>query len=488
MKPTMIDSLVSSSWFNDQRLCARFGRIFTAFFNNFGHSVGKMLGNRSQSKATFNFMNNENVTVERLCSSDAYRLQETLGQEENRTVVCISDTTSLNYTTNRSSSKLDYLNTAKCKGYFLHSLMMSDAEGCPEGLLRCDFYNHTEEALYKTKRTTSAALSHQAIEEKESYCWMADLEHLHTLFSHLNQHRFVLTMDAAGDIFELFAARRYEHIHILTRVHHDRKLIDTPLKLKDFIRSQDPQGEMEISITDRKKTEKGIKRTKKTPRIAKVDLKWSKITIQVPISLRTYQKEKAYKPLDLYVVHAKENILTDESKGEPDFEPIDWYLITSLPIDSLEQAVKVIQFYAARWRIEDFHLVLKEGAAVEKLQYDTPHALKNAITMYALVALQVLRWRYLSQFQADQPMEILGIQSNDFNIVAAFIKNVKKVQIYCPENPTVKDCVQLITILGTGDPKDVGVRALWRGLRDFNLIIDTFRFAHSGIVPFNRRE
>ena len=415
MFSTIGSTLQDSSWFGDGRLCARFGRIAQTMFNNFGHSMGQSTQNKHQSKAAYNFMNNAKVDEVGLYSSDAYRLCEETRQASGRTYVSLSDTTVLNFSQAKSASRLDCLDDERQKGYFLHSLMLMDEALCPAGLLRSHFYNRPKETLHHTRGMTSSAMAKIPIEEKESHRWLADLEQLHTLFAAQTQHRFVHVVDSEGDLFELFAARRHEHIHLLARVHHDRKLLDGG-QLKAQLRLLPPAGQVELTVTDRPRPEtdtprrgnkkKGDDRPK-TKRRARLELRYAPITVQVPYGLKQYQKDRGYLPLQLYVVHAREQI--DQEQLEKGFQPIEWFLITSMPIQSNEAAIEAIAFYAGRWRIEDFHLVLKEGAKVERLQYESPQALKNAITLYSIVALQVLRLRYLNDTQPDLPMQVLGL-------------------------------------------------------------------------------
>lgn len=471
------EQLAISSWFNDKRLSKRFGNIVTTISDNYGHSLPQSMGNKHQTKAAYNFMNNEKVTVEGLYSSEAYRLKEQLSSSEGQTYLAISDTSSLNYTANKSSEQLDCLDTAKQKGYFMQTMALFDAQSCPEGLLRSFFYNRKPEDLHKSSRTKSADLSKQPIEEKESYRWLEDLNTLHLLFGTLTHHRFFHIMDREGDIFEVFSARRFEHIHILTRVNHDRKIADSLDTIKTCVQKTSSLGQIEVTIRDipkqdKENTDKEAGKTSRVKRTAVLEVRFAPVKVVVPKDLKVYQKHKAYEPLDLYIVSTKE--IAPQGQLSEEFEPLEWYLITSMPIETLEQAIEVIQFYAIRWRIEDFHLVLKEGAKVENFQYEDSHQLKNALVVYAIAALQVLRLRYLSETQGDKPMEILGYSSNAFVVVATYLTKVKKVKVVVPTQPTVKDFLNLITILGSGNPKLNGVRALWRGLRDFNIIYQTY--------------
>lgn len=74
----------------------------------------------------------------------------------------------------------------------------------------------------------------------------------HDRFGSLTHHRFVHVMDREGDIFEVFSARRYDHIHVLCRLQHNRKVIDNDLRIKELVREQTPIGELEITFLDRR--------------------------------------------------------------------------------------------------------------------------------------------------------------------------------------------------------------------------------------------
>lgn len=457
--------------------------------NNFGHSIGQSTNNKHQTKAAYNFMNNPKVSEAGLYSSDSYRLKEYLLGLEGQTFLSVSDTSTLNYSTSKAAGSLDYLDNEHQKVYYLHSLILLDQEACPEGLLRSHFYNRPKESLHHTSRMTSTEMAKIPIEEKESYRWVADLEQLHTLFGSLTQHRFVHVVDSEGDIFELFSARRYAHIHLLANVHHDRKLLEGG-RLKDSVRQTEPSGCLTMSVSSRpknpeagagaqegpakkkKKKKKNGGGAAKVKRKIRLEIRHAPLNIQVPYGLQNHQKDKGYRPLQLYVVHAREIISKEDL--EKGFEPVEWFLITSLPIQSLEQAVELIRFYAARWRVEDFHLVLKEGAKVEGFQYENPQALKNAITVHSIVALQVLRLRCLNETHAHSPMQIIGFPKDAYDCLVAFLSQVKKVKIQPAQNPTVQQFVNLIALLGSGNPKHNGVRAIWRGLRDFHLIYQTY--------------
>jgi hypothetical protein len=52
-------------------------------------------------------------------------------------------------------------------------------------------------------------------------------------------------------------------------------------------------------------------------------------------------------------------------------EAIEWLLLTSLAVDTFEQATTVIKWYTCRWIVPIFFRTLKSGWKKEKLQLET---------------------------------------------------------------------------------------------------------------------
>ena len=64
--------------------------------------------------------------------------------------------------------------------------------------------------------------------------------------------------------------------------------------------------------------------------------------------------------LDNRVVHAR------EERPPAKTEPLEWFLLTTVPVRSADDATRILQ-YALRWRIKDYFRILKSGCKVEEL-------------------------------------------------------------------------------------------------------------------------
>ena len=58
-----------------------------------------------------------------------------------------------------------------------------------------------------------------------------------------------------------------------------------------------------------------------------------------------------------------------------DEEPIAWTLLTSQPIDTVEQQIAIVDIYRARWLIEEFFKAVKTGCDYEAKQLESKETL-----------------------------------------------------------------------------------------------------------------
>ena len=105
------------------------------------------------------------------------------------------------------------------------------------------------------------------------------------------------------------------------------------------------------------------------------------MTIEVP---RHHKQPKQCQPATLNV------LLVEEATSPAEGKPIRWLLLTTLPIDSFEQAWQCVVWYSLRWLIERFHFTVKSGCRIEQLQLETAARLLNALTTYSIVAWRLM--------------------------------------------------------------------------------------------------
>ena len=78
-----------------------------------------------------------------------------------------------------------------------------------------------------------------------------------------------------------------------------------------------------------------------------------------------------------------------------------------MDIASADQAEKYLRWYCLRWRIEDWHRVLKSGCRIERLQHRTVERLRRAIAINLVIAWRIMLLTLLGREQPELPTEVI---------------------------------------------------------------------------------
>jgi hypothetical protein len=136
----------------------------------------------------------------------------------------------------------------------------------------------------------------------------------------------------------------------------------------------------------------------------------------------------------------------------------------------------VVRAYALRWRVEDFHLVWKQGCRVEQLQLETRSRLEKALVLYAGVAVRILYLRDLARREPSAPCtEVLT--EDEWHALYAHVQCTAPTA--ATPVPTIDQATKWIGRMGghLGRKRDgmPGVRTLWRGWRDLTILVAGYR-------------
>ncbi|MFH1763090.1 MAG: transposase [Gemmatimonadota bacterium] len=96
-----------------------------------------------------------------------------------------------------------------------------------------------------------------------------------------------------------------------------------------------------------------------------------------------------------------------EEKPPPDTKAVEWFLLTTLRITSIEHAEQCLRWYRLRWRIEDWHRVLKSGCRIEDLAHKTAERLRRAIAINLVIAWRIMLMTLLGRETPELPAEVL---------------------------------------------------------------------------------
>ena len=167
---------------------------------------------------------------------------------------------------------------------------------------------------------------------------------------------------------------------------------------------------------------------------------------------------------------------------EPDapegVEPLHWLLWTTESNETADEALAIVPIYKKRWKIEEFHLTVKSGCRIEQVQFKTAERIAKVLALYSPVAVRLLRLRDLARINGHAPCTAVLNQSA-WHALWTYIHKQPPTE-HTPI-PTVRQAVLWIGRLGghLGRKRDgmPGVRTLWRGWRDLEMLTAMYNAA-----------
>ena len=145
-------------------------------------------------------------------------------------------------------------------------------------------------------------------------------------------------------------------------------------------------------------------------------------------------------------------------------KPLEWRLLTNRSVTTLDEAAELIDWYRARWEIEIFFHVLKNGCKVEQLQLSSIERLELALALFMIVAWRIQMLMRLGQTCPEMSCEA---EFDEAEWQAAYIVARKPIP---KEPPDLNTVIRLIaSFRGFLRPKmrwrTWGKECLWIGLR-----------------------
>ena len=159
-------------------------------------------------------------------------------------------------------------------------------------------------------------------------------------------------------------------VDLLIRAHHNRTISEKPFKLFAAARHAEVQSRVCISIprqSSRSKKSRQKARAARPARRAELAVRSVRIQLHPP----GYYSDKA--PVDIRIVHALEENPPANTKA------VEWFLLTTIKIATPADAEQCLRWYTLRWRIEDWHRVLKSGCRIKDLAHESAERLRRAI-------------------------------------------------------------------------------------------------------------
>ena len=416
----------------DRRLNRRAASLLDTMATKPDSSIPAKTAGLAEMTAAYRFFSNERIDEHKLLEPHRVKTIERMVNES--VVLCVEDTTQIDFTSHGETTGLGTLYKDFLRGLFLHPMIAVTPAGVCLGVLGAKFYARPE----VRPKLSGGAKAKRSIEEKESYRWLDGYLAMNAL-AQSSPAQLIYVADRESDIEELLAAAQGQRGHLLIRARHDRLLEDDE-RMWDSVSKSPAIGVQEFEMGSRPGHKaRTVHQTVRS------------MTIELP---ETKKRERA---ITINVVMAHEE---NPPAGE---EAVSWTLLTTLPVQSLSDAKRVIEYYRKRWVIEVYFKVLKTGCAIEKLQLETADRLKVAIALYMIVAYRVLFMVNAGRESPDAPCDTIFEEDEWKTIYMASAKKKPPKEV-----PRLMDIVVMVAKFGgfkgrkcDGFP---GAKVVWIGL------------------------
>ena len=423
--------------FKDMRLEKRLYTTVESMTRHSQSSILSGLGNRNDAKAFYSLLSNDKFSFDKLALAAWKGTAERIKSSGVTEVLLIEDTTDVNLNGHKKTSNLGYC-SEHVRGIQTHSCIATTTEGVPLGLLHQQY--HTRE---EPKSTLSAAEKRaRPIEERESFRW---LKTARAAVSALPQGVApIIVCDREGDIYELFADTVSIGASFVVRLSKDRVTTDSEHAIQQLRRTK-ACGEVEIAVP--RDTKKG-----KAARTAKMEV----AACSVAVSRTQYSNKELPKSIAVNLVRIT------EIGNSP--EPIEWLLITNLPITTFEECMKIVNIYVQRWKIERFHYVLKSGCRAERIQQRSYEKILPVLLTLSVIAVYILAMTYIAR-EVPEALCDTFLEEDEWKILYRLARRTKK----SPTQPySLKEAVSYLGELGSykhsSSDGEYGAKAIWNGL------------------------
>jgi hypothetical protein len=443
-----------SSMFGDSRLDRRLDHLTEQLSAIPMANLPQTLTKWAELKAGYRFVNNPNVSHAGIIEVERRATVQRAAAISGEVILAVQDTTAFNFADRAALEGLGVLDDNHTPGFFAHTTLAVSEQGVPLGLLEQQVWSRSP----NPHRVRNA---HQAkpITEKESFKWLAGLPQ-----ANFSAQPVVTICDREADIYELFQEAHNRAVDFVVRAVRNRRLEDADL-LHDQLRTLSPSARYELTVQ---------RQRDQAERQATVELRYTTVTLLPPKNRPKQTEVIPLQPLAVQVVEVREVNAAPEVK-----DPLQWMLLTTLPVTDLDAAYRIVRFYTYRWVVERFHYVLKSGGChFEDSQLRTVEALQRLLGVCSRVAWRLL-WLTYQARQTPQAPCTVALSEPEWHALTVF---VNQSQTPAPHPPSLQEAVRAIAHLGgfigrksDGNP---GVKTLWRGWQRLQDIVATWLLFH----------
>ena len=403
----------------DGRRTARAVAIAASVARRPAGTITGVMKTSAEKEAAYRFVENERVDPQALVTA----ISETTALDciDEEFVFVAVDQTDLTFMDRKGVRGLgpDGSGNAGClRATQVMSALAMNHRGTPIGLMDLCYWLRPEEKCPTWKKDKRPK------EERESWRWVETARAVRQSAALARPTRSWYIADRGADHREFFREMIEQDALMTTRACHDRTIERGGRRQKLFstLRRQPPVNTVDIAIPRREGRPKR----------------------RVRCSVRTLRDIAIFLGNgEWFVVQALQ--LREVGRPPHGQAPLFWILLTTHPLDTVDDCNLVIRSYTYRWRVEEFHKAWKSGLCnIESSQLRSYAALKRWATISAAVATRAERLKRLSRETPD--VNALSEFSQDELDAAILYMETKKWEP--GDEMTLEQAVRLIALAG----------------------------------------
>jgi Transposase DDE domain len=358
------------------------------------------------------FLENDKITLQDIIECYRPSLPDDIHTKH---VLLVQDTTQISFGLDSRKKDLGKVGDGSHYGFFAHPVIGIDTSngGCL-GLGAVEIHKRQEYDLTesdiqaaqksletnakkkgKTKPITEAAILRRArethqhklpFEAKDRYRWLDTA--LEAAEFYQDAAQLTVVGDCENDIFQVFMGLQARNVGFVIRSCQDRYLGYTGSETTLCKQSREWATQccfkVKLPATDKRSAHEAILQVS----YQAVEIACPEYLLKSELVLRGGQKISMPKSMPLYAVRVCESLDSVVNNEQP----IEWLLLTSLPVETTEQALQIIQFYRWRWVIEQVFRTLKsQGLDIQRSAVQHYDGLAKLAVLALIAATQIMQ-------------------------------------------------------------------------------------------------
>ncbi len=293
------------------------------------------------------------------------------------------------------------------------------------------------------------------IEEKESFKWLKSFRAVAAVQARCPHTTLVSVGDREADLYELFAeaTARPGQPKLLVRAEHNRRLQDEQQRLWETLQARAVDGLQVLQVP---------RQGSRGARTATLTIRYAAVSLVAPTG-------HTGPALPVWAV------LAQEQEVPPGTKPLEWMLLTTVPVTSLDHATERLTWYARRWGIEVLHRTLKSGCRIEQRQLGEAQRIEACLAIDLVVAWRIY---YLNKLGREVPQAPCTVYFEEAEWKALMVFTTTD-PVAPTQPPPLRDALRRVAslggFLGRASDGEPGTQTLWRGLQRLDDIVAMWR-------------